>query len=57
MLASNEYLARHSRALMVMAVAWAKEKKSIRSECEMVSRKVERGTFFRELSSKASMGL
>ena len=57
MLASNEYLARHSRALMVMAVAWAKEKKSIRSECEMVSRKVESGTFFAELSSKASMGL
>ena len=27
MLASNEYLARHSRALMVMAVAWAKKKK------------------------------
>ena len=26
MLASSEYLARHNRALMVMAVAWAKEK-------------------------------
>ena len=25
MLASSEYLARHNRALMVMAVAWAKE--------------------------------
>ena len=25
MLANSEYLARHNRALMVMAVAWAKE--------------------------------
>ena len=41
MLASSEYLARHNRALMVMAIAWAKEK----------------GTCFRELSSNASMGL
>ena len=41
MLANSEYLARHNRALMVMAIAWAKEK----------------GTCFRELSSNASMGL
>ena len=32
-----------------------KRAKSIKSECEMVSRKVEKGTCFRELSSKASM--
>ena len=57
MLASSEYLARHNTALMVMAVAWAKEKNSIRSECEMISRKVEKGTCFREPSSKASMAL
>ena len=34
-----------------------KRARSIRSECEMVSKKVEKGTYFRELSSKASMGL
>ena len=55
MLASSDNLARNNRALIVMAVAWAKKqnllysdgcclgKKTefIRSECEMVSRKVE----------------
>ena len=55
MLASSEYLRRHSRAFMVMAVAWAKEQ--IRSECEIVSRKVEKGKCFRVLSSKPSMGI
>ena len=34
-----------------------KRTNSIRSYCEMVSRKVEKGTCFRELSSKANMGL
>ena len=52
-----------------MAVAWAKKqnllysdgcclgKKTefIRSECEMVSRKVEQGACFREFSSKSSI--
>ena len=34
-----------------------KRTNSIRSYCEMVSRKVGKGTCFRELSSKANMGL
>ena len=34
-----------------------KRTNSIRSYCEMVSRKVEKGTCFTELSSKANMGL
>ena len=33
----------------------SKRTKSIRSECERVSRKVEKGTCFRELSSKARL--
>ena len=49
MLVSSEYLARHN--------SMGKRTKYIRSECEMVSRKVEKGTCFTELLSKASMGL
>ena len=38
---------------MVMPIALAKEPNLL--ECEKVSRKVEQGTYFRELSSKASI--
>ena len=52
MLASSQYLARYNRGLL-----HEQQKKSIRSEFEMVSRKMEKGEYLRELSRKASMGL
>ena len=55
MLLSSEYLVTHNRTRMVMAVTWAKEQNLL--DREMVSRKVEKGSCFRELSSKASMRL
>ena len=55
MLTSSEYLARHKSAYG-NGCCMGKRKKSIRSECEMVLRKVEKRTRFRELSSKASTG-
>ena len=43
MLASSEYLARYNRALMVMAVAWAKEKNLLDQNVKWYRGKWERG--------------
>ena len=43
MLASSEYLARHNKALMVMAVAWAKEKNLLDQNVKWYRGKWERG--------------
>ena len=43
-LANNEYLSRHNRALMIMAVAWAKEFDLINNDAIWYSERWERGT-------------
>ena len=43
MLASSEYLARHNRALMVMAVAWAKEQNLLDQNVKWYQEKWKRG--------------
>ena len=55
-LASSEYLARQQSACGD-GCCMGKMRKSVTSECEMVSRKVEQGMGFRELSGKANMRL
>ena len=57
MSASSGYLAKHNRVLMVMAFAWAKEQNLINQNVKWYQEKRESATYFRELSSKASMGL
>ena len=57
MSASSGYLAKHNRVLMVMAFAWAKEQNLINQNVKWYQEKRESGTYFRELSSKANMGL
>ena len=43
MLASSEYLARHNRALMVLAVAWAKEQNLLDQNVKWYEEKWKRG--------------
>ena len=43
-LANNEYLSRHNRVLMIMAVAWAKEFELINTDVIWYSERWERGT-------------
>ena len=43
MLASSEYLARHNRALMVLAVAWAKEQNLLDQNVKWYQEKWKRG--------------
>ena len=43
-LTNNEYLTRHNRALMIMAVAWAKEYELVSKDTTWYSERWERGT-------------
>ena len=43
-LANNKYLSRHNRALMIMAVAWAKEYELVSKDTIWYSERWERGT-------------
>ena len=43
-LANNEYLSRHNQALMIMAVAWAKEYELVSKDTIWYSARWERGT-------------
>ena len=51
-LAGSEYLSRHNRALMIMAVAWAKENKLLRQDVIWYKEKWERGTAFENHRAK-----
>jgi len=44
--ASSEYLSRHNRALMVLAVAWAKEQRLISQDAIWYEQRWDRGTVF-----------
>ena len=46
MLASSEFLARHNRGLMVMAVIWAKEQNLLDKNVKWCQKKLQKGTRF-----------
>ena len=51
-IASNEYIARHNRALMVMAIAWAKEYGSVGKETKWYEESWARGHVLENSSAK-----
>ena len=52
MLANSEYLARHNRALMVMAVAWAKEQNLLNQNVKWYQEKWKRGYLLENSQAK-----
>ena len=51
-LANTEYLARHNRPLMILAITWAKEHELVKTETVWYKERWERGTVLENNKSK-----
>ena len=56
-LASSEYLSRHNRALMILAIAWAKEHDLVGQGCGVVQGAMGARNSPRERKSQTDLGL